>query len=85
MPLADSSVQKAIRKPTAVERIACPTMVVIPGAETVGSLDNYAPFHRLKDVEFRVCGGMPHKNCDSMPDRCAADLRTCLARRFSAG
>src|SRR6202040_989661 len=32
-----------------VERIKCPTMVVIPGAETVGSLENYQPFRRLKD------------------------------------
>jgi len=68
-----------------VERIACPTLVVIPGAETVGSLANYEPFRRLKDVEFRVYDGMPHNICDAVPDRCAADLRDFLARRFSAG
>lgn len=65
-----------------VERIACPTLVVIPGAETVGSLANYEPFRRLKDVEFRVYDGLPHNICDAVPDRCAADLRDFLQRRF---
>ena len=65
-----------------VARIACPTLVVIPGAETVGTLDNYQPFRRLKDVEFRVYDGLPHNICDAVPDRCAADLRAFLDRRF---
>ena len=68
-----------------VERIACPTMVVIPGAETVGSLENYEPFRRLKDVEFRIYDGLPHNICDAVPDRCAADLRDFLDRRFRTG
>jgi pimeloyl-ACP methyl ester carboxylesterase len=68
-----------------VDRIACPTMVVIPGAETVGSLDNYEPFRRLEDVEFKVYDGLPHNICDAVPDRCAADLRDFLDRRFAAG
>jgi len=68
-----------------VDRIACPTMVVIPGAETVGSLANYEPFRRLKDVEFKVYDGLPHNICDAVPDRCAADLRDFLDRRFPPG
>jgi 3-oxoadipate enol-lactonase len=68
-----------------VDRIACPTMVVIPGAETVGSLDNYEPFRRLRDVAFKVYDGMPHNICDAVPDRCAADLRDFLDRRFPPG
>lgn len=67
-----------------VERIRCPTLVVIPGAETVGSRENYAPFRRLADVEFRVYDGLPHNICDAVPDRCAADLADFLARRFPA-
>jgi pimeloyl-ACP methyl ester carboxylesterase len=65
-----------------VERILCPTLVVIPGAETVGSLANYESFRRLADVEFRVYEGLPHNICDAVPDRCAADLRDFLGRRF---
>ena len=65
-----------------VERIRCPTLVVIPGAETVGSVANYEPFRRLADVEFRVYDGLPHNICDAVPDRCAADVRDFLHRRF---
>ena len=68
-----------------VDRILCPTLVVIPGAETVGSLANYDPFRRLRDVEFKVYGGLPHNICDAVPDRCAGDLRDFLRRRFPAG
>jgi 3-oxoadipate enol-lactonase len=65
-----------------VERIACPTLVVIPGNETVGSIANYDPFRKLKDVEIKVYDGLPHNICDAVPDRCAADLRDFLRRRF---
>jgi 3-oxoadipate enol-lactonase len=65
-----------------VGRIGCPTLVVIPGAETVGSVANYEPFQRLRDVEFRVYDGLPHNICDAVPDRCAADVRDFLRRRF---
>jgi pimeloyl-ACP methyl ester carboxylesterase len=68
-----------------VDRIGCPTLVVIPGAETVGSIANYDPFRRLKDVEFKTYDGLPHNICDAVPDRCAADLRDFLRRRSPAG
>jgi 3-oxoadipate enol-lactonase len=64
-----------------VERIKCPTLVVVPGAETVGSIENYQPFRRLKDVEFKTYEGMPHNICDAVPDRCAVDVREFLRRR----
>jgi len=68
-----------------VGRITCPTLVVIPGGETVGSVANYEPFKRLGDVEFRVYDGMPHNICDAVPDRCAAEVRDFLHRRFAEG
>jgi pimeloyl-ACP methyl ester carboxylesterase len=68
-----------------VERIRCPTMVVIPGNETVGTRANYEPFRRLADVEFRVYDGLPHNICDAVPDRCAIDAGDFLRRRFPAG
>jgi 3-oxoadipate enol-lactonase len=68
-----------------VDRISCPTLVVIPGAETVGTLDNYEPFRRLDDVVFRTYDGLPHNICDAVPDRCAGDVRDFLMRRFPAG
>jgi 3-oxoadipate enol-lactonase len=65
-----------------VGRIGCPTLIVIPGAETVGSIANYEAFRTLRDVEFRVYDGLPHNICDAVPDRCAADVRDFLRRRF---
>jgi 3-oxoadipate enol-lactonase len=65
-----------------VQRIRCPTLVVIPGGETVGSVANYEPFQKLGDVEFRVYEGLPHNICDAIPDRCAGDVRDFLRRRF---
>ena len=65
-----------------VARIRCPTLVVIPGGETVGSIANYEPFRALGDVEFRVYDGLPHNICDAVPDRCAGDVRDFLKRRF---
>lgn len=68
-----------------VTRIRVPTLVVIPGGETVGSIGNYEPFRRLPDVEMRVYDGLPHNICDSVPDRCAEDVRDFLHRRFAPG
>lgn len=65
-----------------VARIRCPTLVAIPGAETVGSRANYDPFRALPDVEFRIYDGMPHNICDALPDRCAENVRDFLRRRF---
>jgi 3-oxoadipate enol-lactonase len=68
-----------------VARIRAPTLVVIPGGETVGSISNYEPFRRLPDGEIKVYDGLPHNICDSVPDRCAADLCDFLHRRFARG
>jgi 3-oxoadipate enol-lactonase len=70
---------------TEVGRIECPTLVVVPGAETVGSTANYEPFRRLRDVEFRTYEGLPHNICDAVPDRCAADVLAFLRNRFGEG
>ena len=67
-------------------RIGCPTLVVVPGAEPIGSTANYEPFRRLvRDVEMRVYDGAPHNICDAFPDRCAADVLDFLTRRFGLG
>jgi 3-oxoadipate enol-lactonase len=68
-----------------VQRIRCPTLVVMPGGETVGSIANYEPFRKLPDVEMQVYDGLPHNICDAVPDRCARDVRDFLHRRFGAG
>ena len=66
-----------------LHRICCPTLVVVPGAEPIGSTTNYEPFQRLiKDVEMRVYDGAPHNICDAFPDRCTGDVLDFLGRRF---
>jgi 3-oxoadipate enol-lactonase len=67
-------------------RIGCPTLVVVPGAEPIGTTANYEPFRRLvPDVEMQVYEGAPHNICDAFPDRCAGDVLDFLARRFGLG
>jgi len=67
-------------------RITCPTLVVVPGAEPIGSTANYEPFRRhVKDVEMRVYEGAPHNICDAFPDRCTGDVLDFLGRRFGLG
>ena len=69
-----------------LHRIKCPTLVVYPGAETVGSTHNYdAMRERIPDVEVIAYEGLPHNICDSVPDRCADDVLKFLAKRFPAG
>jgi pimeloyl-ACP methyl ester carboxylesterase len=68
-----------------LHRIKCPTLVVYPGAETVGSTHNYdAMRERIADVEMISYEGMPHNICDSLPDRCVEDVLTFLRWRFGA-
>jgi 3-oxoadipate enol-lactonase len=69
-----------------VGRIRCSTLVVVPGAEPIGSTANYEPFRRLvPDIEMRVYEGAPHNICDAFPDRCTADVLDFLSRRFGLG
>ena len=63
--------------------IKCPTLLVVPGAETVGHGDNYGTMQaKIPDCELISYPGLPHNICDIVPDRCAADVLAWLARRF---
>jgi 3-oxoadipate enol-lactonase len=69
-----------------LHRIRCPTLIVVPGAEPIGSTANYEPFrHYVTDVEIRVYVDAPHNICDAFPDRCASDVLDFLTRRFGLG
>jgi 3-oxoadipate enol-lactonase len=64
-------------------RIRCPTLLVMPGAETVGSTQNYKIMRaQIPDCELIAYDGLPHNICDIVPDRCAADILAFLRRRF---
>ena len=69
-----------------LHRIACPTLVVIPGAEAVGGVENYRPMReRIPDVELLTFSGLAHNICDMVPERCAAEALAFLDRRFPSG
>lgn len=68
-----------------LHRIACPTLVVMPGHETVGSTSNYDILRdTIPDVKFVRLEGMPHNVCDAAPERCAEEVLTFLRERFGA-
>jgi pimeloyl-ACP methyl ester carboxylesterase len=67
-------------------RIQCPTLLVMPGAETVGSTQNYEIMRsKIPDCELIAYEGLPHNICDIAPDRCADDILAFLRRRFPEG
>jgi len=69
-----------------LHRIQCPTLLAMPGAETVGGTENYAVMRaRIPDVELIAYEGLPHNICDIVPERCAADVLAFLDRRFGKG
>lgn len=66
-----------------VHRIKCPTLLVIPGAETIGGVRNYDSMREhIPDVTVKLYEGMAHNICDSMPEQCARDVLEFLHRRF---
>jgi 3-oxoadipate enol-lactonase len=66
-----------------LHRIRCPTLLVMPGAETVGGTENYAVMRvRIPDVELIAYERLPHNICDIVPERCATDVLAFLDRRF---
>ena len=63
--------------------IKCPTLVVVPGHETVGSTKNYEVMRdRIPDAQLIYYEGMPHNICDAVPDRCVEDVIAFLRWRF---
>jgi pimeloyl-ACP methyl ester carboxylesterase len=69
-----------------LSRIRCPTLLVTPGAETVGHAEDYEQMRqRIPDCEAIAYPGLPHNICDIVPDRCAADIIAWHARRFPEG
>jgi 3-oxoadipate enol-lactonase len=66
--------------------IRCPTLMVVPGAETVGHAGDYDRMAALiSGSEILRYPGLPHNICDIVPDRCAADVLAWLDRRFPQG
>lgn len=58
-----------------LHRIRCPTLVILPGGETVGSANSYDSMRdRIADVRMIEYPHMPHNIADMLADRCVADI-----------
>jgi pimeloyl-ACP methyl ester carboxylesterase len=68
-----------------LSEIKCPTLIVMPGGETVGSIKNYdVMIERIPESQAIAYEHMPHNICDAAPDRCVEDVLTFLRWRFGA-
>jgi pimeloyl-ACP methyl ester carboxylesterase len=66
-----------------LHRIRCPTLVILPGGETVGSAHSYDSMReRIPDVRMIEYPHMPHNIADMLPDRCVADILAFHRDRF---
>jgi len=66
-----------------VPNIRCPTLMLAPGAEPIGSIATYHEMKsRVRDGELIVYEGARHNINDYLADRCAADILAFLERRF---
>jgi pimeloyl-ACP methyl ester carboxylesterase len=64
--------------------IRCHTLVVCPGAETIGSQNDYDRMKKsIANCTLISYRGMPHNISDAFPDRCAQDVLTFLRWHFS--
>lgn len=56
-------------------RIACPTLIVAPGHEPIGSSNQYEEMARLiPKAELVTFEAMPHNIGDAAPERCAEEV-----------
>lgn len=56
-------------------KIACPTLLIVPGA---GKIGDYEGFERMRqaipNITVKTYENMPHNVWDSLPDRCVSDV-----------
>ena len=66
-----------------VSAIACPTLIVAPGAEPIGHVSAYAEMQkRIKNSQVITYADARHNVCDYMPDRCVADALAFYRKHF---
>jgi pimeloyl-ACP methyl ester carboxylesterase len=66
-----------------ISAIRCPTLLVAPGAEPIGSISLYSEMmKRIKDARLIVYENARHNVYDYMPDRCVRDALDFYAQRF---
>jgi pimeloyl-ACP methyl ester carboxylesterase len=61
-----------------VHQIAAPTLIVVPGSDTVCSAEGYEALRRIPDHRWVVYEGLAHNVTNAVPERCATDLHQWL-------
>ena len=68
-----------------IHAIQCPTLIVAPGAEPIGSVSLYSEMmKRIEGAALIVYDNARHNVYDYLPDRCVADVLKFHASRFPA-
>lgn len=64
-----------------LDKIRCPVLVVVPGADPIRTVEEYRLIERrIPGCEFIVYDGLPHNITDAVPDRCAEELKRFLLK-----
>lgn len=58
--------------------VRCPTLALVPGADAIGTRAGYEALRRIPDLHYVVYEGHRHNITNTVPERCAADLRRFL-------
>jgi pimeloyl-ACP methyl ester carboxylesterase len=74
-------VMKAADQTDQLHRIRCPTLAVLPDPDPLATQEQYAVLkHRIPDCELVCYRDLPHNITDSVPERCATELRDFLRK-----
>lgn len=66
-----------------VSGIACPTLIVAPGAEPIGSVSAYPEMNkRIRNSQVITYANARHNICDYLPDACVADALAFYRKHF---
>ncbi len=68
-----------------LDEIRCPTLAVIPHPDPLGTPAQYAVVkNKIRDCEFIIYEGLPHNITDSVPEKCAEELKRFLLKHCAA-
>jgi 3-oxoadipate enol-lactonase len=72
---------KACDLTSRLHEIRCPALAVIPHPDPLGTSAQYAVVRdRIRGCEYIVYENLPHNITDSVPEKCAAELKRFLLK-----
>lgn len=68
-----------------LHEIRCPTLAVIPHPDPLGTREQYGVMKtKVRNCEYVEYDGLPHNITDSVPERCAEELKRFLLKHYPA-